>query len=62
MHPKNAGVLVLVNHSDEECVIRSMLANPDTVKLSSAALDQLNECCLLALRSSGPWLRPQDFR
>ena len=49
---KETGVLVLVNHSDEECVIRSMLANPDTVKLSSAALDQLNECCLLALRSS----------
>jgi DNA-binding NarL/FixJ family response regulator len=49
---KDAGVLVLVNHSDEECVIRSMLANPDTVKLSSGALDQLNECCLLALRSS----------
>ena len=49
---KDAGVLVLVNHSDEECVIRSMLANPDTVKLSSGALDKLNECCLLALRSS----------
>lgn len=46
------GVLVLVNHSDEECVIRSMLAQPDSVKLSRAALDQLNECCLLALRSS----------
>jgi DNA-binding NarL/FixJ family response regulator len=49
---KDAGVLVLVNHSDEECVIRSMLAQPESVKLSSAALDQLNECCLLALRSS----------
>lgn len=49
---KDAGVLVLVNHSDEECVIRSMLAEPDSVKLSGAALDQLNECCLLALRSS----------
>ena len=49
---KNTGVLVLVDHSDEECVIRSMLANPESVKLSSAALDQLNECCLLALRSS----------
>lgn len=47
-----AGVLVLVNHSDEECVIRSMLADPEAVKLSSGALNQLNECCLLALRSS----------
>ncbi len=45
-------VLVMVNHSDEECVIRSMLARPDAVWLSAAALDQLNECCLLALRSS----------
>ena len=48
----DTGVLVLVNHSDEECVIRSMLSKPDAVKLSGAALDQLNECCLLALRSS----------
>ncbi|MGB5525550.1 MAG: hypothetical protein WBN79_01670, partial [Gemmatimonadota bacterium] len=36
---KDTGVLVLVNHSDEECVIRSMLAKPDSVKLSGAALD-----------------------
>jgi len=49
--PESA-VLVLVNHSDEECVIRSMLSRPDAVRLSGAALDQLNECCLLALRSS----------
>ena len=50
-HP-GSGVLVLVNHSDEECVIRSMLSQPEGLKLSGAALDQLNECCLLALRSS----------
>jgi DNA-binding NarL/FixJ family response regulator len=48
----DAGVLVLVNHSDEECVIRSLLADPEAVKLSEGALGQLNECCLLALRSS----------
>jgi DNA-binding NarL/FixJ family response regulator len=47
-----SGVLVLVNHSDDECVIRSMLSKPEGVKLSGAALDRLNECCLLALRSS----------
>ena len=40
---EDTGVLVLVNHSDEECVIRSMLAEPDSVKLSGAALDQLND-------------------
>lgn len=48
----DTGVLVLVNHSDEECVIRAMLARPDAVRLSGAAMSQLNECCLLALRSS----------
>ena len=48
----DTGVLVMVNHSDEECVIRSMLTDPDSVKLSGEALDQLNECCLLALRCS----------
>lgn len=48
----DASVLVLVNHSDEECVIRSMLMRPDAVQLSGEALDRLNECCLLALRSS----------
>ena len=54
IHAENpeVGVLVLVNHSDEECVIRSMLSRPDAVKLSDGALDQLKECCLLALRSS----------
>ena len=46
------GVLVMVNHSDEECVIRSMLADPDGPQFSDDAVAKLNECCLMALRSS----------
>jgi DNA-binding NarL/FixJ family response regulator len=46
------GVLVMVNHSDEECVIRSMLANPGGPQFSDDAVSKLSECCLMALRSS----------
>jgi DNA-binding NarL/FixJ family response regulator len=52
-------VLVLVNHSDEECVIRSLLSRPDAPRLSPDALDHLNECCLLALRSSARGCAPK---
>jgi DNA-binding NarL/FixJ family response regulator len=46
------GVLVMVNHSDEECVIRSMLATPGGPQFSDDAVSKLNECCLMALRAS----------
>ncbi|MEJ2482711.1 MAG: response regulator transcription factor [Gemmatimonadota bacterium] len=46
------GVIVMVNHSDEECVIRSMLAAPDGPQFSDDAVSKLSECCLMALRSS----------
>jgi DNA-binding NarL/FixJ family response regulator len=46
------GVVVMVNHSDEECVIRSMLADPDGPQFSDDAVSKLSECCLMALRSS----------
>jgi DNA-binding NarL/FixJ family response regulator len=46
------GVIVMVNHSDEECVIRSMLADPDGPQFSDDAVSKLSECCLMALRSS----------
>lgn len=48
----STGVLVMVNHSDDECVIRSMLANPSGPQFSDDALTRLSECCLMALRSS----------
>jgi len=46
------GVIVMVNHSDEECVIRSMLADPSGPQFSDDAVARLSECCLMALRSS----------
>jgi DNA-binding NarL/FixJ family response regulator len=46
------GVIVMVNHSDDECVIRSMLADPDGPQFSDEAIAKLSECCLMALRSS----------
>ena len=48
----SVGVLVMVNHSDDECVIRSMLADPSGPQFSDDALKRLSECCLMALRSS----------
>ena len=45
-------VVVMVNHSDEECVIRSMLADPSGPQFSDDAIARLSECCLMALRSS----------
>ena len=48
----STGVLVMVNHSDEDCVIRAMLANPSGPQFSDDALTRLSECCLMALRSS----------
>jgi two-component system NarL family response regulator len=48
----STGVLVMVNHSDDECVLRSMLANPSGPQFSDDALTRLSECCLMALRSS----------
>lgn len=46
------GVLVMVNHSDDECAIRSILADPDGPQFSDDAVSKLRECCLMALRSS----------
>ena len=50
-HPP-IGVIVMVNHSDDECVIRSMLADPSGPQFSDDAISKLSECCLMALRSS----------
>ncbi len=48
----DTSILVMVNHSDEECVIRSMLADPSGPQFSDDAVSKLSECCLMALRSS----------
>ncbi len=50
-HPGLA-VLVVVEHSEEECAVRSLFARPDGPRLSEEALERLQECCLVALRDS----------
>jgi DNA-binding NarL/FixJ family response regulator len=41
-----------VEHSDEECAIRSLLADPQATRFSEEALEHLDECCLTSLRSA----------
>jgi two-component system response regulator DegU len=48
----DTGIVVLVNHADEDCVIRSMLSDPAAPRFSPDAIERLSECCLMALRSS----------
>ncbi len=50
-HPE-LKVLVMVEHSDEECSIRALLADPRAARFSEEALEHLDECCLTSLRSS----------
>jgi DNA-binding NarL/FixJ family response regulator len=50
-HP-NLKVLVFVEHTDEECSIRALLADPKAAGFSEEALEHLDECCLTSLRSS----------
>lgn len=45
-------VLVMVEHSDEECSVRALLADPKAARFSEEALEHLDECCLTSLRSS----------
>ena len=45
-------VLVFVEHSDEECSVRSLLADPQGARFSEDALEHLDECCLTSLRSA----------
>lgn len=50
-HP-DLKVLVMVEHSDEECSIRALLADPQAARFSEDALENLDECCLTSLRSA----------
>lgn len=43
-------VLVFVDHSPEECVIREMLALGGRTKLAPDALTKLDDCCLTSLK------------
>jgi DNA-binding NarL/FixJ family response regulator len=54
-------VLVLVDHSDEECSIRALLADPAGFRFSEEALEHLDECCLTSLRSSARGCVPRTI-
>jgi len=45
-------IVVLVDHTDESCTLRSLLAGPREHKPADDALRIMQECCLLALRES----------
>ncbi len=50
-HP-DCRVLVMVDHTDEQCTLRSLLMGPRDHWPDDNVLKQLQECCLLALRDS----------
>jgi DNA-binding NarL/FixJ family response regulator len=51
-HPATRFVL-MVNHSEEECILRSLASSDGGARLTTAALEHVGECCLLALRNGG---------
>ena len=50
-HPETR-TLVLVDHSEEECALRHFLSAGGKTRLTDAALDILDDCCLVSLRAS----------
>jgi DNA-binding NarL/FixJ family response regulator len=56
----DCGIVVLVNHTDDECTIRSLLSDPEGPGFSDDALARLGECCLLAFRSSARGCVPKQ--
>jgi len=50
-HP-DCRVVVMVDHTDEQCTLRSLLMGPREHWPDDNALKQVQECCLLALRDS----------
>jgi len=52
-------VLVMVDHTDEECTVRKLLAGPRERWPGEEMLKNLRECCLLALRESAKGCLPK---
>lgn len=44
--------VVLVDHSEEECALRYFLSDGGKTRLTDAAIDMLDDCCLVSLRAS----------
>lgn len=47
-----SNMLVMVDHDDDQCTVRALLARPRQLPLRDEAIRRLEECCLVALRSS----------
>jgi DNA-binding NarL/FixJ family response regulator len=47
-----ARVIVLVDHSEDECALHQLATAASGRSLSPAALEMLDECCLVSLRAS----------
>ncbi len=52
-------VIVLVDHTDEECTVRKLLAGPTDRWPDRESLTNLRECCLLAFRESARGCLPK---
>ncbi|HUH12390.1 MAG TPA: response regulator transcription factor [Longimicrobiales bacterium] len=52
--------LILVEHSEEDCLLRHLDAERDPLPLSDSAVRLLEECCLVALRGSARGCLPRD--
>jgi len=52
-------VLVMVDHTDAECTVRRLLAGPQDRWPDQDTIDNLKECCLVALRESASGCLPK---
>jgi DNA-binding NarL/FixJ family response regulator len=44
-------IMVLVDHTFDDCVIRGLVAGEEGVRLSDEAAERLDDCCMAALRN-----------
>jgi DNA-binding NarL/FixJ family response regulator len=58
-HPE-AHVVVMVDHGEDECILRSLALSRRDWRLAPDALSRLNECCLVALRSAARGCIPKS--
>ena len=57
-HP-GCRVLMLVDHTDAQCTVRSLLAGPPDHRPDARAIGALHDCCLSALRHSAKGCLPK---
>jgi DNA-binding NarL/FixJ family response regulator len=53
-------ILILVDHSYDDCLVRHFLEGTDGVRLSDEAADRLQDCCVSALRGSARGCVPKS--